>query len=164
MEALYLLRHGPAFPPGSPEYTEDERPLTPKGRRKVRRLAFGLDVLKLNVERIVTSPMARARETAEIVADVLGLSDRLEEDHALRAGQAAEAVRDWSGGRSESRLMIVGHDPWISDLVGLLATGQIDPAFCQLRKGGVAAFVGRSDGSWLLDWLARPKMLRKVGE
>lgn len=164
MEALYLLRHGPAFPAGSPDYTEDERPLTPEGRDKVRRIASGLDVLKLNLEWIVTSPLARARETAEIVAEVLGLADRVEVDEALRAGQPASAVRDWIEGRSEDRLMIVGHDPWISDLVGLLATGRGDSMFCQLRKGGVAAFAHRIDGSWLLDWLARPKLLCGVGE
>lgn len=164
MEALYLLRHGPAYPHGAPEFAEDERPLTPKGRRKVRRAASGLDVLKLGLERIVSSPLPRARETAEIVAEAVGLGDRVELDEALRADRTAEEVRGWLESRPERRLMIVGHDPWISDLVGLLATGRVAPAFCRLRKGGLAAFVRRFDGSWGLDWLARPRLLRKIGE
>ncbi len=163
MEALFLLRHGPAYPSGTAEFSEADRPLTDKGRRKVRQVARGLDALKLDVSWIVASPMARALETAEIAAEILGLGDHLETCDALSAGRSAESIRQWLQARTEARLMLVGHDPWISDLIGLLTTGRIDPSFCQLRKAGVAALSRQAAGRFTLDWLARPKLLRKIG-
>jgi phosphohistidine phosphatase len=164
MDILYLLRHGPAVESGTPGIADDDRPLTPKGRRRARRVAYGLDRLKLRLDAILTSPLPRARETAEITAEVLGLSGVLESSDRLRAGVSSESVRDWLGTRGESRLMLVGHDPWISDLVALLTVGRADAGVCALAKGGIAALTGRGDGSYQLDWLARPRLLRKIGE
>ncbi len=59
--------------------------------------------------------------------------------------------------------MLVGHDPAISELVGLLITGAIVvPPLCQLRKGGLAALSEAPDGHLQLDWLARPRLLRRL--
>jgi phosphohistidine phosphatase len=164
MDMLYLLRHGIAVPPGSPDYADDDRPLTARGRRRVRQVAVGLKLLKVRPERIVTSPLPRARQTAEIVADVLKLSDRLESDEALRAGVEAASVIDWVKARPETSLMVVGHNPWISDLAGRLTAGAGGSEFIDLRKAGVAALAARPDGRFSLDWLARPKLLRKLGK
>lgn len=164
MDRLYLLRHGIAVDPGSSEYADDDRPLTSKGRRRVRQVAFGLEVLKVRPDRIVTSPLPRARRTAEIVADVLKISDRLETDEALRAGVEAGSVVDWLRGRTEETLMLVGHNPWISDLVASLTAGANSSEFIDLRKSGFAALGARPDGQFSLEWLAKPKMLRKLGE
>ncbi len=159
---LYLLRHGIAFPPGSPDFTETERPLTTKGARRVEQVAEGLRAIGCELDRIVSSPLARAWQTAEIVAKVLGRTDQLEPDDALRAGESAESVRSWLGQRPESRLLIVGHEPWMSDLVRLLVVGSAGPPICQLRKGGVAALASESDGLYRIEWLARPRLLRKL--
>lgn len=164
MDALFLLRHGPAVESGTPGLADDDRPLTPRGRRKVRRVAYGLDRLKLKLDRIVTSPLPRARETAEIVADQLGAVEILETSMDLRAGVSAESVGDWLRTRGEARLMLVGHDPWISDLVSLLTVGRSDAGVCAMAKAGVAALTGGIDHAFQLDWLARPRLLRKIGE
>lgn len=158
MERLYLLRHGIAVPTGTPGLADAERPLTPVGRRRVRPVARGLVRWGVEVERIVTSPLLRARQTAEIAAELLAPAGGIEEDAALVADQVAESVADWLETRPESGLMVVGHNPWISDLVGLLCAGRpLDSIM--LRKAGVAALAGRS-GGWDLDWLARPRLLR----
>jgi phosphohistidine phosphatase len=161
MDRLYLLRHGIAVPHGTEGYAEDDRPLTSQGERRVREIAKGLRELGLKVERIVTSPLPRAQRTAEIVADVLGLDDLLESADELSAGEDAPAIKRWLDTRPEARLVIVGHDPAFSDLVGLLATGKPEP-ICVLRKGGIAAFSDRGDGRLMLDWLARPRLLRRL--
>src|SRR4051794_19229019 len=155
MNRLYLLRHGIAVAHGTEGYADDDRPLTAKGERRAREIAKGLRDLGLELERIVTSPLPRARRTAEIVADVLGLDDLLESAEELRAGNDAPSIKRWLDTRTEARLMIVGHAPAFSDLVGLLATGKPEP-ICVLRKGGIAAFNNRGDGRLMLDWLARP--------
>ena len=162
MERLYLLRHGIAVPHGSPEFEDDDRPLTPKGGRRIKQIARGLERLGLEVDRIASSPLPRALETAEIVARVLGLEDRLETDDALRSGRSAESIREWLGSRPEARLMIVGHDPSFSDLVGMLTVGEAGRNLASLRKGGLAALRGKSEGGYGLEWLARPALFRRL--
>ena len=164
MNRLYLLRHGIAVPPGTPDIPDDERPLTSEGEKGVRRVARGLRRLGIKLDRIVTSPLPRAFRTAEIVADILKLSDALETADALRADRDAASMRDWVIARTESRLMLVGHNPSFSDLVGLLITGNQGPALCDLRKGGVAALRAELDGAMRLDWLARPRIFRRLAD
>ena len=160
MNRLYLVRHGIAVPHGDPDYAEDDRPLTPEGEAHIRQAAKGLRRLRVKVDRIVTSPLARALQTAKQIAEVLGLEDVLVADDALRADRTAESIRDWLKGRPEPRLMIVGHNPSFSDLAGLLLTGGHPLPSVELRKGAVAAFVGDDEGPWNLDWFARPRLLR----
>jgi phosphohistidine phosphatase len=164
MTELYVVRHGIAVEPGSPGITDSERMLTPKGRKRMRQIACGLRRLGIAPDRIVTSPLPRARETAEIVAGVLELDHRLEESESLHASREAAAIRDWLLAQADSRLMIVGHNPALSDLVGLLTTGLANPYVCELKKGGAAALSPRSGGGFVLDWVAPPRLLRLLGE
>ncbi len=165
MTELFILRHGIAVPHGTPGYSDDERPLTPKGERRMRQVGRGLTALQLNLERIVTSPLPRARRTAQIVAQELGLIDKLEPATALAAGADAQSVRDWLRERSEDRLMIVGHNPALSDLVGLLILGDVDKLPFELKKGAIAALSStpRSLPHFELDWTAPPALLRRLG-
>jgi phosphohistidine phosphatase len=161
MKRLYLLRHGVAIPHGTPGIAEHDRPLTPAGEKRIRQVARGLRSLGLGLDKLVTSPLPRAHRTAELVAAELGLAHVLEIADVLRADSSAERIRDWLDGRGEQRLMVVGHDPSLSELLGLLATGGAARTIGNLRKGGVAALVG-ADGGFALDWLARPRLLRQL--
>jgi phosphohistidine phosphatase len=164
MIELYVLRHGIAAPRGTPEIPDDERPLTPKGRKRMRQNARGLRRLGIDLDRIISSPLPRAWESAEIVADALGLSDRLEASDMLRADRDAASIRDWILTRTEDRLMIVGHNPALSELLGLLVTGTADFLLCELKKGGVAALSTRAEGGMALGWVAPPKILRRLAD
>ena len=95
MNELYILRHGIAVEPGTPGIPDDERPLTPKGEKRMREIARGLRRLDLKLDRIVTSPLPRARATAEIVADALDARDLLETADILQAGTAAATIQRW---------------------------------------------------------------------
>jgi len=164
MQGLYVVRHGIADARGTPGIPDNERRLTSEGRKRMRQIARGLRRLEIEPDRIVASPLPRARETAEIVAEALGMSDRLELSDALHDTRDATAVRDWLLTRSENRLMIVGHNPALSELVAQLLTGSTEPWLCELKKGGVAALSTGADGGFALDWLAPPRLLRLVGE
>lgn len=157
MSCLYIVRHGIAIEHGTPGYDEDERPLTPLGVKRMRQVAEGLKALRIKVDRIVTSPLPRASQTADIVADVLDLGSILETADALRSGTSAGSIRDWLSTRDEEKLMIVGHNPSLQDLIPLLAGGSIH---LELRKGGVACLTKLPEGDYSLDWLARPRLLR----
>lgn len=164
MERLYVVRHGVAVEYGTPGVADDDRPLTEEGERKFRQAAKGLKRLGLEVDRVVTSPLPRARRTAEILVEVLGSDLHLEEEPRLRAGSSASEVGRWLSSRTEERLAIVGHNPWCSDLVELLTTGaeRGSSCLCELNKGGVAALRATGDEGWKLDWLATQGLLRRL--
>jgi phosphohistidine phosphatase len=162
MNQLYLLRHGIAVPHGTPEMQDDDRPLTSKGEKRMRQIGRGMRRLGLDLDRIVTSPLPRARRTAEIVADALGLADLLEDSDALRPDRSAAMIRDWALGRPEKNLMLVGHNPSFSDLIGLLIAGEHAPQVGELKKGGLATLVARPESGFQLDWLAPPRILRRL--
>jgi phosphohistidine phosphatase len=163
MTELYIVRHGIAVERGTPAIPDADRRLTPKGRKRMQQVSRGLRRLGILPDRIVTSPLPRARETATIVAASLDIHDRLETSDALLASSDASTLRAWVLTRGEGCLMIVGHNPGLSELVGLLVTGVADRPLCELKKGGVAALSSRGDGGFALDWLAAPRLLRLVG-
>jgi phosphohistidine phosphatase len=162
---LYLLRHGIAVDPGFSGMSDDERPLTEKGIKRMREIASGLRSLDLELDRIVTSPLPRARETAQIVALALGANDLLETSQVLQTGSDAATVERWLRDRTEERIMLVGHNPTLSELVSLLVVGARMSPICELKKGGVAALSKRGGPSGLfeLSWVATPRLLRRLG-
>jgi phosphohistidine phosphatase len=162
---LYLLRHGIAVDPGFSGMPDDARPLTDKGKKRMRQIASGLRVLELELDRIVTSPLPRARETAELVALALGAKDRLETSNVLQTGSDAATIERWLRDRPEGRLMLVGHNPTLSELVSLLVVGARKSPICELKKGGIAALqrVAGPVGLFELSWMAPPRLLRRIG-
>jgi phosphohistidine phosphatase len=165
MDELYILRHGIAVEHGTPRIPDDDRPLTPEGRRRMRQIARGLRRLDLRPDRIVTSPLPRASATAEIVAGALEAEDNLETADVLRASSDARAIRDWLRQRTEGRLMIVGHNPSLTELMTLLVVGDGSrPPICELKKGGIAA-LRPSDAAadrFELTWVATPRLIRRL--
>lgn len=165
METLYILRHGIAVESGTPGIPDDDRPLTPKGRKRLREIARGLNRLDLRPARIVTSPLPRASETAEIVAEAMGIGGLVEVNDVLRSGVDPDAIRDWLRGRREARLMIVGHNPALSDLIARLVVGEGTSApVCELKKGGIAALRPLTGGTdrFELEWVATPRLIRRL--
>jgi phosphohistidine phosphatase len=164
---LYILRHGIAVEPGTPGMADDERPLTPKGRRRMRQIARGLHRLGLRLDRIATSPLPRAAATAEIVAEELDAEYLLETADVLRSGSDARSIRDWLRDRPEDRLMIVGHNPGLTDLITLLVLGVTNgprTQVCELKKGGIAALrpAAASADRFDLVWAATPRLIRRL--
>jgi phosphohistidine phosphatase len=166
MNDLYILRHGIAVAPGTPGIPDDERPLTPKGQKRMHQIARGLRRLDLKLDRIITSPLPRARATAEIVAEELDAEDRLEIADVLRAGADAATIRNWLRERSEDRLMIVGHNPALTDLITLLVLGATrpQPQVCELKKGAIAVLEPStsSQDRYELLWVATPRLIRRL--
>jgi phosphohistidine phosphatase len=164
MIELYLVRHGIAVDPGTPGIPDDERPLTPKGEKRMKQVARGLRALDLKLDRIVSSPLPRASKTAAIIAETLDARGILEISNVLQAGTPAATVLRWLRERTEDRLMLVGHNPTLSDLVSLLVLGSAQPRICDLKKGGIAALTQTVAAKDLYDvnWLATPRLFREL--
>ena len=160
---LYLVRHGLAGEHGSHE-PDEARPLTAEGEKKTRQVAKHLRGLDLKFDRVLTSPLIRAKQTAEILIDV-GLSPHLEQADCLAPGGN---IHDWvawlqTWERSpQASLALVGHEPSLSQWAETLIWGQFKGAIT-LKKAGVIGLSLPAGGSPIahssLFWLAPPRLL-----
>ncbi|WP_337176641.1 phosphohistidine phosphatase SixA [Paludisphaera sp.] len=166
MWEVYIVRHGIAVEPGTPKIPDDERPLTPKGEKRTRAIGDALAELELPLKRIVTSPLPRARQTAEILADRLGMSKKLEVEPILRAGTDAREIADWLSRQPAPPLMIVGHNPALDELLSLLLLGSPNALPFEFKKGAVAAVRRPSiaGARHSLLWAVQPGVLRKLAD
>jgi phosphohistidine phosphatase len=162
MTNLILFRHGIAVPRGTPDMEDAERSLTPKGERRTRQVVRGLRPFLRGVERILTSPLPRALRTAEIVADVLKISSVLEVTDELLPEAEPREMRAFVEKRQERGVMLVGHNPNLSDLLASLVSGKPRGGPFELKKAGAASLRRGQDGTYNLDWLLPPKVARRL--
>ena len=157
---IHLLRHAHAGDPLKWDGPDAMRPLSRKGRRQASALGAFLAASDIRPERILSSPKVRAHETADIVGAALGvapvLDDRLADDCDLHA---LEDIVVRTGTRE---VMLVGHDPYLSELFGELlgARGVAMP------KGAIATFDVRPPlraGSGDLRWFVPPTIVPTSG-
>ena len=162
---LYLVRHAIAEPRGSAWPDDTKRPLTPRGMARMREAVTGLDAMGVEIDLVLTSPLVRAHQTAEILARGLTSVPTVEVTNALIPGQPPARMLEALSGHSRKRsVALVGHEPGLGELAAWLV-GAREPL--PFKKGGVC----RIDLPSLppvppgqLVWLALPKMLRAVGK
>ena len=151
---LYLLRHGIAED-RSPDGSDEARRLTEDGRARLEATKAGLARLRVRPERLLTSPLVRARQTAQIVGAHLGLAPEVAE--ALAPGCRSEHILGLLAERLGSgAVLAVGHEPDLSQIV-LAITG----ARCEMKKGALARIdlaPGAAHGT--LTFLVPPRGLR----
>lgn len=151
---LYLLRHRKADWPDW-DKPDDERPLTKEGKREMRRIAQFLEELNVAPSVILSSPLPRAWQTAEIAADALRLEVR--EQATLRPGFSPAKFRALMKHAKGADLMLVGHEPDLSGVIRALTGGIV-----KLGKGGLARIdVDQAGEAGRLIWLIPPKVGRR---
>jgi phosphohistidine phosphatase len=158
------MRHGIAAERVGPFASNDaKRPLTAKGRKRTRQIATGLDNIGVRFDWIISSPLVRARETAEIVAAASHSKPPVELSNTLRPGGSLdEIISLLAKNGSSERVLLVGHEPDLSSLAArLIGAGGV--ANLTLKKGGccLIRFDGRpAQSAGELLWWATPRMLR----
>ncbi len=165
---LLIIRHGVAEDKdrfAESGQSDDLRPLTAKGRKKITRGARGLRAIEPSIALFASSPLVRARQTAEIVAGVYGA--RVGEiTDALRPDAKLDDFVEWLRER-EDRLIVavVGHEPHLGKLATWLMTG-LEDSRMELKKGG-ACLVSFDEtparGEASLRWLMTPSQLEAQG-
>jgi phosphohistidine phosphatase len=165
---LLVVRHAIALDPA--EYARDHpddagRPLTPEGEKKMKRAARGLRTLVPEVQLLATSPLTRARQTAEILAAAYKPIRPLVVP-ALAPGQPPAAVGRWlEGERRHDTVAIVGHEPGLSRTVSWLLAGTED-SILELKKGAACLLAipdAVAAASATLLWALTPAQLRDLG-
>ena len=161
---LHLLRHGIAAELGTDGIqTDSERPLTSEGREKLYRVTAAMQAMELSFDLVLSSPLLRARQTAEIVVAALKARKRMRlEDELACGGDVRELVQRLARLRPvPESLLLVGHEPGLSELVSLLCAGETRMTV-GFKKGGLCRLeVGTLHPSRCatLIWLLTPKQM-----
>lgn len=150
---IYLVQHGEA----ESKEVDPERPLTEKGRLDVSEVAHFLGQSGLTVPEIWHGEKARARRTAEIIAQGLGitqLSQKPDLNPLDPVGPVREAILD-----REEDLMLVGHLPFLSHLANLLLACPTGSGLIGFRPGGVVCLERNQEGNWQVLFVINPALL-----
>ena len=120
---IYVMRHAAARPPGSGPWRGDrERPLSPEGKASMKSAAAGLARAGVRFDRILSSPLVRAVQTARIVAEIAGGGTEIVETDQLAPGVNPQALlRSLGDPPNACSILLVGHEPDVGTLVETLA-------------------------------------------
>jgi phosphohistidine phosphatase len=156
---VYFFRHGLAQPQNEPGMMDHQRQLTAVGAARVRRAARAMRLLGVKATRLYSSPLIRARQTADILAQTLGVAVqvRSEVGPGFNAAAAASLLRDVG---QDDEVIFVGHEPDFSATVQ-----QMTGACIEMKKGGLAR-VDIDDYHPLrgrLTWLISPRIFDEIG-
>ncbi len=160
---IYIIRHSNAVDPGTPGYEDDsQRPLTEKGRDKMNQIVSALKKMNLKPDLIVSSPYVRARQTAEILAKALKYTqDLVFNDVLTPMGDANEIIGEINEKYDVDELVLVSHEPCISNLIGTLTSGNPDISI-NIKTGGICCLSVDDlhvERTAVLEWLLTPKIL-----
>ncbi len=160
---LYLIRHGIAAERG-PAYPDDTlRPLTAEGISRMRKQAKAMNTLGVKLDVIVSSPLVRTRQTADIVSDVLGgKPDVVLSDALAPEGTSAGVIQELARYRKKRAVALVGHEPNLGELAARLISAR---RALEFKKGGICridfeAFPPKGVGS--LRFFLPPRLLRQL--
>ena len=158
---VFILRHGKAEE-ATPGGRDADRQLTKKGRDDILAVALWLAAQDREFDLIAASPLARAQETAAIVADVLGVPEKMATWKVLVPGGDPDAVcREISRYPDTAAILVVGHEPLLSSLISRMISGNTCAGIV-MTTGSLAkirnySFTGRPSGE--LHWLLTPKQM-----
>jgi phosphohistidine phosphatase len=163
--ALYLIRHAIAAERGDDWPDDDKRPLTERGIARFQEAVVGLEALDVELDEIFTSPLVRAKQTADLLAAGVNGKPSVKVLEALSPGHPPSAVlAQLAKVARRQRIALVGHEPGLGELAAhLIGAGRALP----FKKGGICridveSLTSRRAGA--LAWFVTPKVLRKLGE
>ena len=159
---LLIVRHAIAVPHGTPEVPEDERPLTPRGEKRFRAAARGLARICPPPDVLLSSPLVRARQTADIAAEAWG-DVEVREEKALAGGSFEQITAVVNKHADQKLVALFGHEPDVSTVVArLLGTSASERV--AFKKGGAALLdvPGKMTDGGALIWYVPPRVLRAV--
>ena len=166
---LYVIRHAIAEPLGEKnEFLDEKRSLTEEGRSRMREVVKGLKKLGVQLDLILTSPLVRANQTAEIVAGSLESKKEIQPTPALAPGAIADQLFAEIKNRADAEsVAVVGHQPDLGRLISRITQGNGCELSIQFKKGGVCCInvtetVPTFRGE--LAWLLTPKQLRMLAK
>jgi phosphohistidine phosphatase len=160
---LYLIRHGVAAERGEEFPDDSKRPLTSEGISRLRKEAKAIEALGVSFDQILSSPLVRARQTADVFAEELKGKPPIANTDALTpAGSPGAVIQELGKHMRKARIALVGHEPNMGELAAFLIGAKVALPF---KKGAICRIdfsVFPPKGKGELCWFVTPKMLRKI--
>ncbi len=153
---LYLVQHGESIP----EEIDPTRPLTAQGRADVEKMAYFLKKAGVHIEAIWHSTKLRAKQTAQLLGEILLPSQGIREKQGLAPNDPVHPMKEIIFNEGSENLMIVGHLPFLNKLVSLLLTDSETHPVVNFRQGGVVLMEQNEKGNWGITWIFIPDLLK----
>lgn len=159
---VYFLRHASAGSKLPNALKDERRPLDEEGILQARSIGLLLAALDIQIEHIVSSPLARALETASLVGNEMEHQPAIRVEEALRPGSNYARFKEMLATyRKSESIMIVGHNPEESEFLSKTVSPAAGAAHIELKKGAIAK-VEMKGGNGTLEWLVTPKIARTL--
>ena len=161
---IYFLRHANAGQKHFSDAVKDEkRPIDKVGEEQSHDVGRALAALGVTVNVIISSPLARAMQTAVIVSQELGHEEKLVLDDALRPEATFEKFKALLNKyKDKASIMVVGHEPSMTEFVNRVLSGGGPLAVIEMKKGGVAKVEKDVRRQAVLKWCMPPKVVQKI--
>jgi len=163
---VIMFRHGLAGSRDAARWPDDGlRPLTSWGKQRTRAAARGLARLEPDVRLIASSPLTRARQTAEVLVEVFDRAEVVELEPLRPGGSHRKLIEFLAARPAESTMVLVGHEPDLGTLAGTLLFSAATPTSLAIKKAGACAISFEGDvrpGAGRLHWFLPPKLLRRL--
>lgn len=162
MIELYIIRHGLAGKSLEDETIDEERPLKKKGKEQMKDIAKSLKELKICFDVVLTSPLLRAKESAEIINMYCGGTKKMTVTELLKPGSSySKLIKFLNELKEPEKVAIVGHEPFLSGFASHCLSNSKN-SYINLKKGGVLML--EIDGvikpeRCMLSWLMEPRQL-----
>lgn len=167
MLELYIIRHGLAGKRLQDETDDEARPLKKKGKERMKGIAKGLKDLGICFDRVLTSPLIRAKESAEIVHACCSDAKEVTVTNLLKPGSTYNnLIRFLNKLKKSKRVAIVGHEPFLSDFASYCLS-KSKSSFINFKKGGVLMLEidgAIEPGRCTLSWLMEPQQMILLGK
>ena len=151
---LYLVQHAKA----ASKETDPQRPLTEEGRRDIQKVAAFVKSLNLSVDYLWHSGKTRARQTADVLSEVLEVKKEISAHKGLSPNDNVTVLKDeLISGRKD--IMIVGHLPFLPKLASLLLTNSESSNTVAFKNGGIVCLNCSDDNQYQLQWMIIPELL-----
>jgi phosphohistidine phosphatase len=160
---IYFLRHANAGEPKLNPSKDEKRPLDKLGIEQSHDVGRALAAMDITVDSVISSPLRRATQTAAVVANEIGHEDKVITDAALRPGSSYEQFQELvSRYNRKDAIMVVGHNPNLTEFLNKLLSGGANLRAIELKKGMIARVekIGRKPA--VLRWCMPPKLVRSI--
>jgi len=159
---IYFLRHANAGEPKLNRAKDEQRPLDKLGIEQCHIVGRALAALKIEFDAVISSPLVRARQTAEIAATAAGHERPVIIDDALRPEASYEQFEELlARHKDKDAIMVVGHNPSQTEFLNRLLTGG-DSGPIDFKKGAIARVDTEPGKPAVLKWLMPPKVVKAI--
>jgi len=159
---VYILRHASAGQSKSDPAKDEKRPLDKDGIDQCGYTGRALAAMDVHVDALISSPLKRSTQTASLVGNEIAFEGKIALDDALRPQGTFAQFRDLLGRYANAEaIMVVGHNPSLSEFLSLLISERSSEVAVDLKKGAVARVdVDKQSGT--LQWCLTPKLVRSI--